>query len=153
TKNDVKTYVSLQFGSNVTEQSVQSAIVTAKRSKVDKLCVFVGKTDASIVKTAQRHFSTSFVDVANAYALLEQADKLPDIPQIKQSKNSFIAKYAFCRKRFGWYFASSLFLTLISIVAYMPYYTLGWATVMLALSLYSAFNTRFNTKSTNLTLD
>lgn len=138
---------------SVNQDDVASAIVQAKRIKADKLRLYVNKADAGAVKNAARHFDVEFIDINNAYELFSQANILPSIPTVKQTKNSFVAKYAFCRKRFGWYFASSVFMALISLIAYFPYYTLAWATIMLALALYSLFNTRYNTRQTNVTLN
>lgn len=154
TKDGQKTYVALRFeNDSFSVSDLRAAIVTAKRANVNKLCIYAGKIDPPIKRSAAQHFDVTFVDANNAYALLEQCDKLPNVPQIKPIKASFAASYAFCRKRFGWYFASSVFLTIISIVAYFPYYTLGWATVMLCLALYSMFNTRYNVKTTGVKLD
>lgn len=153
-KEGVTTLVTLHYANDVlTTNDVAQAIVSAKRNKADKLCAYASKIDASVRKTAIQHFDVTFVDVANAYILLEQSDKLPSLPQIKPTKNSFIAKYAFCRKRFGWYFGSCVFMTVISVIAYFPYYLLGWATVMLFLALYSLLNTRYNAKQTDVKLD
>lgn len=153
-KDNSRYYVATLYAKDSLNASdIATAIVQAKRAKTDKLRVYVGKADAVISKTAKQRFDVEFVDVNNAYELLSQADKLPTIPQVKPAKNSFIAKYAFCRKRFGWYFASSVFMALVSVVAYFPYYTLAWATVMLVLALYSLFNTRYNTRQTNVTLN
>ena len=153
-KDGTTTYVRLFFEDNsLSVKDLQKAIVSAKRNKTDKLCVFCAKVDEAIRKTATAHFTTDFIDIANTYQLLEQSEKLPAIPKCAPSKSSFVAKYAFCKKRFGWYFGSCIFLTLISIVAYFPYYTLGWATVMLALALYSLFNKRYNTRATDVKLN
>lgn len=153
-KEDASTFVTLCFRSDVlTTDDAAKAIVAAKRSKADKLCVYAVKIDTAARKAAAAQFDVSFVDLENAYLLLEQSGKLPRLPQAKPPKSSFAAKYAFCRKRFGWYLASSVFTALLSIVAYFPYYLLGWATVLLALALYSLFNTRYNAKQTNVRLD
>lgn len=154
TRNGKTEYVRASFDdSAVSPAAVRSAIIQAKRKNVCALRMFVSKVDEPTRKTACQHFDVSFVDVANLYALLEQSDNLPVLPRAKKQNNGFIAKYAFCRKRFAWYFASCVFLTVISVVAYFPYYTLGWATVMLALALYSMFNKRFNATRTTVSLD
>lgn len=153
-KDNSATYVSLLYASdNLKPADVARTIVTAKRLKADKARIFVAKVDPTLAKTAAQHFDAQFVDISNAYMLLEQSGKLPCIPQSKPTKSSFVAKYAFSRKRFGWYFGASIFMAIASLVAYFPYYTLAWATVMLALALYSLFNTRFNARQTNVTLD
>lgn len=154
TKSGVCTLVALRFEEDsLSYPKLQQSVIAAKRRKVDKLCIYCAKVDTSVRKTAIAHFNVDFVDVSNAYELLSNCDKLPALPAAKHAKNNFVASYAFCRKRFWWYFSSSIFLTLVSIVAYFPYYTLGWATVMLGLALYSLFNTRFNPKQTTLQLD
>ncbi len=154
TRSNSSTYVCADFTDNtVSANAVRAAIVNAKRNNIQTLRMFVCKVDEPTRKTACRHFDVSFVDVANLYALLEQSEKLPIIPQAKKQNNGFVAKYAFCRKRSVWYLTSCIFLTLISVVAYFPYYTLGWATVMLILALYSMFNRRFNPTQTSVSLD
>lgn len=153
-KNNVKTLVCLRFEEDSLKQTaLQQAIVTAKRSKLNKLAIYCAKADAAARKAASAHFDVTIIDVGNVYRLLSECDKLPTLPDAKPTKNSFAASYAFNRKRFGWYFGSSIFMTLVSIVAYFPYYTLGWATVMLALALYSLFNTRYNAIQTTIRLD
>lgn len=145
--------VTLYAKDNLTGQDVAHAVVQAKRLKADKLRVYAGKADAIALKNAKQRFDVDFVDLNNAYELLNAAGKLPAFPDVKPVKNSFVAKYAFCRKRFGWYFASSVFLALVSVVAYFPFYTLAWSTVMLTLALYSLFNTRYNAKQTTVKLN
>lgn len=153
-KDGVRTYVVTKYDTdNVSTDDVAAVIVQAKRRKADKLRLYISKVNAATEKTAKQHFDAELADVNNAYELFSQANKLPQIPQIKTAKSSFVAKYAFCRKRFGWYFASSVFMALISLVAYFPYYLLGWATVMLALAMYSLLNTKYNVKQTDVTLN
>lgn len=153
-KDGVTTYVTLLYAKDsVNSADIASAVVAAKRSKADKLRIYAAKIDAAALKNAAQRFDADFVDAANAFKLLEQSGKLPAVPDVKQRKNSFAAQYAFCRKRFGWYFGSCIFMTLISIVAYFPFYTLAWATVMLILALYSLLNTRYNVRQTDVTLD
>lgn len=153
-KNGIASLVCLRFDEDSLRQPVlQQAIITAKRKKVNRVCIFCAKVDSPVRKTATAHYDVTFVDISNAYQLLESCDKLPNLPTVKQTKNSFVASYAFCRKRFWWYFGSCIFMTSVSIVAYFPYYTLGWATVMLALALYSLFNTRYNPMQTAAKLD
>lgn len=153
-KDGIKTYVTLLYRQDaVNSNDVACATVTAKRIGANKARIFAAKIDSVALKNAQSRFDVSFADVNGAYELFVQADKLPNIPDVKPLKSSFAAKYAFCRKRAGWYFAGSVFSALLSIVAYFPYYTLGWATVLLAFALYSAFNTRYNVKPLPLKLD
>lgn len=154
TKEQSSTYVATAYcKDSLTLSDVAERIVQAKRAKANRLRIYAAKADPIIARNAAKRFDVEFVDINNAYELLAQADKLPAVPEIKPVKNSFVAKYAFCRKRFGWYFASSIFMALVSVVAFFPYYTLGWSTVMLVLALYSMFNTRYNSRSTTVKLD
>lgn len=154
TKNGISSLVCLRFDEDSLKQTdLQQAVIAAKRKKVDKISIYCAKADSPVRKTATAHYDVTFVDISNAYQLLESCGKLPALPNVKPAKNSFVASYAFCRKRFWWYFGSSIFMTLVSVVAYFPYYTLGWATVMLALALYSLFNTKYNTVQTAVKLD
>ena len=153
TKNNESTYVTTFYRKDsVNSFDIAESVVKAKRKKISKLLIYAAKIDANALKSATQYFDVNFADVNNAYELLASADKLPVLPNAKPTKNSFVAKYAFCRKRFGWYFASSVFMALLSLIAYFPYYLLGWSTVMLVLALYSMFNTRYNVKQTNLTI-
>lgn len=152
-KDGVSAYVLTAYcKDSLSSSDVACAVVQAKRRNADKLRIYASKTDSVAIQNAKLHFDVEFADVNNAYELLVQADKLPSLPEVKPVKNSFVAKYAFCRKRFGWYFASSIFMALLSLVAYFPYYLLGWSTVMLALALYSMFNTRYNVSRTVIEL-
>ena len=155
TKNGVKSYVAIRFlRDTLSLDELISAVVAAKRAECNKLYVFANKFDKTALTVADQELHTVSVDIANTYALFEQCDKLPALPQQKPaSKPSFVAKYAFNKKRFGWYFASSLFMLVISVISYFPWYTLSWATVNLALALYSLLNKRYNTEPTRVTLD
>ena len=154
TKNNVTSYVALRFSQDsLSKEELCKTVVSAKRQKCAKLYIFANKIDNSSLKTAEKYLHTVFVDIANVYALLENAQKLPALLKNAQKKSSFVASYAFNRRRFGWYFASSLFMLAVSIFAYFPWYTLSWATVSLALALYCLLNTRYNTPPTNVTLD
>lgn len=152
-KDGVSTFILTAYcKDSLSSSDVAQAIVQAKRHKADKLRIYASKTDSVALQNAKLHFNVEFADLNSTYELFVQADKLPELPEVKPVKSSFVAKYAFCRKRFGWYFASSIFMTLLSLVAYFPYYLLGWATVMLGLALYSMFNTRYNVSNTVIEL-
>ena len=154
TKNDVTSYVALRFTQDsLSKEELCKTVVSAKRAKCSKLYIFANKIDNALIKLAQKYLHTVSVDIANVYALFENCDKLPALPKNAQKKTSFIASYAFNKRRFGWYFASSLFMLAVSVVAYFPWYTLGWATVSFALAMYSLLNTRYNTPPTNITLE
>ena len=153
-KNGKKHFVAICFEQNsLSQDRLRQAVITAKRKQVDKLFIFANKTDAPLIKTANARISSTFVDVANAYELFEHCDKLPEVPSARKTSAGFIAKYAFNRKRFWWYLLSCLFMLLMSVVSYFPWYTLSWATVMLGLSLYCLLNKRFNAQETRVSLD
>ena len=155
TKNGQKSYVAINYShDNLTKDELRDTIVSAKRANCARLYIFTTKADAASVATANGQIHTVIVDAQNTYALFEQCDKLPLIPAQKAPKKAtFVARYAFNRRRFGWYFASSLFMLLISIISYFPWYTLGWATVFFCLAVYSLTNKRFNVAPTRVSLD
>ena len=137
----------------LTQDGLRKAVVCAKRNEADKLFVLAAKIDQPLVKAANARITTTFIDAANAYELLEQCDKLPQIPSARKTQTGFAAKYAFNRKRFGWYMLSSLFMLVISVVSYFPWYTLSWSTVMFALALYCLLNKRYNPTRTAVSID
>ena len=155
TKNGQKSYVSINFQhDSLSKDELRDAVISAKRAKCRRLYIFTVKADTTSVATANGQVHTVVIDAQNTYALFEQCEKLPDIPPQKTPKKAaFVARYAFNRKRFGWYFVSSLFMLLISFISYFPWYTLGWATVFFALALYSLVNKRFNVAPTRISLD
>ena len=154
TKNNVTSYVALRFAQDsLNREELCKTVVSAKRTKCSKLYLFSNKIDNSLIKLADKYLHTVSVDIGNVYSLFENCNKLPTIPKSAQKKSSFIASYAFNRRRFGWYLASALFMLAVSVIAYFPWYTLAWATVSLALALYSLLNTRYNTPPTHITLD
>ncbi|MCH5156464.1 MAG: hypothetical protein J1G02_01140 [Clostridiales bacterium] len=153
-KNDSTSYVALRFAKDsVTKDELCKAVVSAKRAKCSKLYVFSNKIDSATVNLAEKYLHTVTVDIANTYALLDNCEKLPSLPKSAQRKSSVIASYAFNRRRFGLYLLSCLFMLAVSVVAYFPWYTMGWATVNFILAMYSLLNTRYNTPPTNITLD
>ena len=154
TKDGQKNYVAVCFEQDMLSRDrLRECVVTAKRIKADKLYIFANKIGTSEQRTAESYINTAFIDGNNAYELLEQCDKLPTITRRKPKKTSLIAKYALCRQRFGWYFASCIFMIIISVFSFFPWYTLAWATVMFVLAVYSLFNKRYNTKKTQVSLD
>ena len=154
-KNGITSYVATRFvQDSLSKEEIAKAVIAAKRAKCSKLYVFANKADKSLVDAANARIHTVTVDVANTYALLEQCDKLPALKEIKPSKKPLIiAKYALNRRRFGWYFTSSLFLIALSVISFIPWYMLTWATINFGLALYSLLNRRFNVPPTNVTLD
>ena len=155
TKNGQKSYVAIRFAHDkLSLDEVRDAVLSAKRANCCCLYLFAAKSDAACAAIANGQIKTVTIDAQNTYALFEQCDKLPALPATKPPKKvSFVAQYAFNRHRFGWYFSSSLFLLLISIISFFPWYTLAWATVFLALAVYSLVNKRFNSTPTRVSLD
>ena len=155
TKNGQNSYVSINFlHDSISRDELREAVVSAKRANCHNLYIFTTKVDATSAASADAHINTIFVDADNTYALFEQCDKLPTIPkQSAPKKVTFLAQYAFNRRRFGWYFTSSLFMLLISLISYFPWYTLAWSTIFFALAVYSLVNKRYNYVKTVVTLD
>ncbi|MCH5160311.1 MAG: hypothetical protein J1F66_05675 [Clostridiales bacterium] len=155
TKNGQKSYVAINFShDSLNKDELRDAVISAKRADCTRLYIFTAKADSSLVAIANGQIHTVIIDTQNTYALFEQCDKLPSIsPKKAPKKATFIARYAFNRRRFGWYFASSLFMLLISVISYFPWYSLGWATVFFALAVYSLVNKRFNVAPTCVSLD
>ena len=155
TKNGQKSYVAIRFAHDkLSQDELREAVIAAKRANCNKLYLFTVKADSASVAVANGQIQTAVIDAQNVYTLFEQCDKLPDVPTQKSPKKAtFVAQYAFNRRRFGWYFASALFMLLISFISYFPWYTLGWSTVFLALAVYSLVNKRFNVAPTRVSLD
>ncbi|MCM1533982.1 MAG: hypothetical protein NC099_04945 [Corallococcus sp.] len=152
-KDGEKCFAAICFeADNLSKDRLRHAILNAKRQNADKLYIFAPKADTALQKLSDGHVATTFVDAANAYELFDQCGKLPTFVSKRKTKNSFVAEYAFNKRRFGWYFASSLFMLIISTVSFFPWYTLSWSTVMLGLALYSLLNKRFNPVKTAVTL-
>lgn len=153
-KNNVKTYVAICFAADtLTKEELRCAVIQAKRAQCDKLIIFCEKADTYQKETANRRIATQICDAENTYALFEESGKLPAIIPRKARTNGIVAKYAFNRKRFGWYMASGVFMLLTAAIAYFKWYALIWATVMFALAIYSLINKKYNTLPTNITLD
>ena len=154
-KNGKICYVAIDFcHDSLTRDALREAVVSAKRANCNHLYIFTNKVDAASVACANTHINTTFIDADNTYALFEQCDKLPSIPkQSAPKKASYFAQYAFNKRRFGWYFASSLFMLIISLISYFPWYALAWATIFFALAVYSLINKRYNYTRTRVTLD
>ena len=155
TKSGRKSYIAINFlHDSLNKDDLCEAVVSAKRANCDSLYIFTTKVDATSVAFANAQVNTVCIDADNTYVLFEQCDKLPTIPkQSAPKKTTFIAQYAFNRRRFGWYFTSSIFMLLISIISYFPWYTLAWSTLFFALAVYSLVNKRFNYEKTRVTLD
>lgn len=147
-------YVALRYlPDTVNREEMARCVVTALRQGCGKLYLFAHKVDSAALKEANDKLPTVHVDDANLYALLVQSSKLPPLQQKPRQAQRLVPKVAFCRKRFGWYFAASLFMLAVSAVSLIKWYTLSWATVSLMLALYSLLNKRYNTPPTAVTLD
>lgn len=153
-KNGVKCYVAICFDKDsLAIDDLRKAIVSAKRAECAKLYLFTNRIDSQLKDIANKHISTVCADADNTYKLFEQCEKLPIVPQVKPQKSHFVAKYAFNRRRFGWYFVSSLMMLALSVISYFPWYSLAWATVLFAVAVYSLVNKRYNAVPTRITLD
>lgn len=154
-KEERSCFIAIDFSQDsLSKEAVRQTVVNAKRRKASQIYFFCAKCDNPTQATANSHMPSTFVDLQNVYALFEQAEMLPKFKAAKTTKKmSFVAKYAFNRKRFGWYLGSSLFTMLISLFSYLRYYTLAWSTVFFALALYCLFNKRYNATPTQVTLD
>ncbi len=151
-KRGAKSLVALRFACDCADGGVwANAVVKAKRIGCEKLYMFAQKSQNAPSPVCG--IQTTFVDVANVYALLCQCDKLPALPAPEKHRTSLLPQVAFCRKRFGWYLAAALFMLAISAVSFVKWYTLLWATVNMVLALYSLLNRRYNVRPTAVTLD
>ncbi len=154
-KNGNTYYAALRYAADsASREEVVRAVVAAKRAKACKLFLFAHKADKSVLEWASEEMPVSLVDVANLYALLEQADRLPELTYKKSHPiTHFLPKFAFNRRRFGWYAATSLFMLALTMVSFVKWYTLGWATVSMLLGVYCLVNKRYNASPTAVTLD
>lgn len=154
-KNGRMSYVAIAFAHDgLTKDELRDAVISAKRANCASLYIFTAKADTPLVSLANGQIPTVVVDAQNTYALFEQCDKLPAVgKQLSPKKVTFVARYAFNRRRFGWYFGSSLFMLMTSFIAYFPWYALAWATVFFLFAVYSLVNRRFNATPTRVTLD
>lgn len=150
-----RTFVAIRMtADSITRESLATAVATAKRNDCRKLFLFAHKADKSLIASASQAIPITFIDVANLYVLLEQSGKLPDLT-FKKTYNGvhFVAKYALCRKRFFWYLATSLFMSALTIVSYIKWYTLIWATITFAIAIYCLVNRRYNVQPTAVSLE
>ena len=154
-KNGKKCYVALRYAADaVNKEELARCVVAARRAHCCKLYLFAHRAEQSLLKQASAYIETDLVDDANLTELLLQSDKMPQLPSRKTpSETRFAPKVAFNRKRFGWYFASSLFTAALSVVSYIKWYTLSWATICLILAIYSLVNRRYNVQPTSVTLN
>lgn len=142
-KNEEKSFVHLCYLPSVPKNNLIGAVVAAKRNDCKKLYVFGQAASFEDVKTCDEQLPTTFIGCDEAYFLAKTSDKLI-LSEVKQKKPKIIARYAFNKKRFGWYLTGALYLGATSLLSFMPIYTLIWATVLFGVSLFCLFNKRFN---------
>lgn len=151
-KNGEKYLVEICFeGKTVSDERLCVIIARAKRARCTKTLVFCENASKTI-ESQSKGVLVTFCDVQNLYALLEQADMLPELSHAKSPRRYATAQFAFNKKRFPLYLASSLFMLFTSIFSYLKIYSLGWATAFMLLAIYSLTNKRFNPQKTAITL-
>lgn len=146
-KNQEKSFVHLCYLPSVPKNNLIGAVVAAKRNDCKKLYVFGQAASFEDVKTCDGQLPTTFIGCDEAYYLAKTSDKLI-LSEVKQKKPKIIARYAFNKKRFGWYLTGALYLGATSLLSFMPIYTLIWATALFGVSLFCLFNKRFNVAKT-----
>ena len=153
TKSD-RCWVAICFESDTVKlPQLRNAIISAKRNNCEKLMVFGVKADNDALTIANSQFPTKFVDLQNTYALFENSETLPKVPQSKTIKQRILPQYAFNKRRFGWYFTGAVFLFFMSFVSYFKLYNLLWATALAGVALYCLLNKRYNKIPTNVKLE
>ena len=143
TKNGQNSFVSFCFMPSVSKTDWIRAVIAAKRHDCDKLYVFGQAANSDDVKACNEQLPSVFVATSEAYRLAKASGK-SDFPSRQNKKRSFVAEYAFNKKRFGWYFFGALYFGATSLLSFMPVYTLVWASVLFAVSLFCLFNKKFN---------
>ncbi len=146
-------FVSICFQTaKLTENRVQQAVVSAKRTNCNELLIFTNKSENNLMAIANQQLPTKLSDTANCLALFEKAEKLPPLPEIKEQKIRLIATVAFNRKRFGQYFSCAFFTLLCAAFSFVKLYLLIWATILFLLAAYSLLNKRYNQLPTDISL-
>lgn len=152
-RNDEKAYVALMYDKDkLCLSDVITCVVNAKRNDCTRLIVFCQSCDGALTTQANAQTPTSVVDLSNAYALLDNAQRLPPLQQKDTAKQNTFASVTFNKSKAKWFFTSSLFTLVTSVFSFFPWYLLGWSTLLLAMGIYSLLNTKYNKKSTNVTL-
>ncbi len=153
-KNAQRCYVALLFDNDiVTLQEVRRVVKGAKRAKADRLIAFCIAVKNTEIQLAKGQLPSQFVSVEDAYALFEQADKLPPLNKPTVKKSAYFCQFAFSKKRFGGYFASGIFLLVTSALTFFPLYSIVWGTALLGVALYSLLNKKYNVAKTVVTLE
>ena len=154
TKNGQKNYVALLFDNDVvTTSELRKAVKTAKQHQANKLIVFCIGYKPTDAQMANSQLPTKFVDKQSAFVLFEQADMLPPPTDTTVKKSAYFAQYAFCKKRFGGYFASGMFLLITSALTFFQLYSIVWGTALVAVALYSLLNKKYNVTQNVATLE
>lgn len=144
-KDDLSTYVVLRFDTKALSQGqIRNAVIGAKRHQADKLLVFCHTANGAVLSTANQHLPTKIVDITTTYNLLQQASMLPLNTQVKSLKPSFVADYAFNKKRAKLWALNSIGAVLLSFVSYIAWWLLCWATVFAVIAVYCLINKKHN---------
>lgn len=151
-KNEKKYLVEICLESKtVSDERLCEIIVNAKRANCTKALIFC-ENARKATEWQPKDVDVTLCDIQNLYALLEQADKLPALNDVKSPRRYATAQIALNKKRFPLYLTSSLFMLFSSLFSYLKIYSLGWATAFMLLAIYSLTNMRFNPQKTTITL-
>lgn len=139
---------------NVNTQCATLTAKLCKQHKIYKVSIIAPNIEPAVYTVFHYcHINTKHINIASLYNQLQHANMLPALHPTSTKTKGIVASYALSKHRAKHYAISSIFLVVISSISYLPAYTLAWATVLLALALYSRFNTRYNSKiSPNLEL-
>lgn len=133
--------------------NVRKVVKMAKRQGAERLIVFCVGVKGTEITLANSQLETRFVDVQSAYALFEQANKLPQLATSKFKKSAYFCQFAFSKKRFGAYVTSGIFLLITSALTFFPLYAIVWGTALIGIGIYSLFNKKYNVADTIVTLE
>ncbi len=151
-KNNQRVFVALCFvEDSLSKNTLRNILIQANRRQCQRAIIFCNGVSAQLKDDVLHQIPFQFVDIANTFALFEQAEKLPPLPKVK-SKSAYTLQYAFNKKRFGWYLGGAIYMVITSVLTFFSLYSLVWATVMLFLALYSLLNKRYNAMPTAVTL-
>lgn len=154
TKNGIKYCVTWLLDDDcVSVWDVRKVVKMAKHQGAERLIVFCVGVKGAEITLANSQLQTKFVDVQSAYALFEQADKLPQLATSKVKKSAYFCQFAFSKKRFGAYVTSGIFLLITSALTFFPLYAIVWGTALIVTGIYSLFNKKYNLAESVVTLD
>lgn len=153
-KNSKKCFVTWLLDDDcVSVCNVRKVVKMAKRQNAERLIVFCVGAKGTEIALANGQLPTRFIDVQSAYALFEQADKLPQLTTSKVKKSAYFCQFAFSKKRFGAYLVSGIFLLITSALTFFPLYAIVWGTALIVAGIYSLFNKKYNVANTVVTLE